>query len=1167
MTLRTSLVLAGDSKGAEAALANTERAMAAAATEAAQLKSAFAAADAATSRLARAQATARAEAERLKAAHAAGELSIEQYNRGILETRTALSLVSAAHSKTVADLRTSQAAFDAAANGAKNNVVSLRGAQAGYVNLGRQVQDVAVQLQSGTNLGTIVAQQGGQIADAVAMMGGRFSGLAKFLAGPWGAAITVGAGLLINMASAFRDNTDAAAEAEKATEGFSKRLSDIANFFDLSTGAILRQNDALIENARLKRLDQVDEARARQRERGARIGRLVAESASDQYENRGSIADPMFVSAGRDLTIVNAIRKAGGDQKKINQELLALSRGKGETARIARQIFDERGQATFDAGEIKRLTLEEQSLRTGQLASELRTGGRVRPRSRPRSTGGASLAAFGDSAESRIARIKNEWAGLPTIVEKSNDAFLQLDKLTAEIARKGAKLVDGPQLIAQIEDVRKTIYEGLNKPYNDFMEKQRESAEIDKLLLQGRVDEAAALRVILGLKGQQKPLDEQQLKAILATVQGARQLSMVLRDQQAIIQENLNAVFGLRGALEDAFAGLAAGKGLNPGNVIKQIGDSYAKIAGRRITEALFGDALRMLEDKANGVSPVKVAGERLATELDKTGKAAESLTNAFLRAGGKIAPDATGGSGTSEAPVPGAAKVQTDGTLEVSAGKTENLLEKMLTELQQAGEIVRDSTRLLLDPLAELFNKTFGTQFFTGISQAVSGAMYGYATGGVPGGILGGLKELKGLPESLTKGLGKALGGAQTGTIVAGVANAVGIKLSKTGSQIGGAIGSFLPIPGGQIIGSIVGGLIGKLFGKTKTGGVSLGLVNGKAGVTGTGGNSASLKSQLTGSAGSINSAIGQIAQALGGDLGNFSVAIGKRKDEFRVSASGSVANTTAKKTGADIIYKGKDEAEAIQAALRNAIADGAVTGLSAAVQQALKSSPDIDAAIKEALKVQDVELLVGGIGAQIEKQLKDFEKQAAERLRIARQYGFDVVKLEERNAKDRIKLTDKLLDQQVGSLQALLDELSSGSLFEGSSVDRRNALLAQISTAKAAADAGEEGAADKLAKLLEDLNAVSKEAFGTTGGFAADRSTIQDVARDTIAKANQRIAEAQKVSDPALAETNAALDENNGQNAQIIAILQAFQAQLGSFSGVTGSASRALTELARNV
>lgn len=750
---------------------------------------------------------------------------------------------------------------------------------------------------------------------------------------------------------------------------------------------------------------------------------------------------------------------------------------------------------------------------------------------------------------------------------KANEAMRQLDDITSDIARRN--LIDGPKLVSEIGMARKAIEDSLNKPFNDFIEKQRESAEIDKLLLQGRVDEAAALRVIIGLKGQQKPLDEQQLKAILASVRGARQLSMVLRDQQAIIQENLNAVYDLRGELEDSFAGLASGKGLNLGNVIKQIGDSYARIAGKRITEALFGDALRILEDKANGVSPVRAAGERMATELQKSEIAIRDWTNVVAQSlaviSGKPASVESAAS-ISEAPVSGAAKVEADGSLSVSGAKTVSLLEKMLTELQQAGEVVRDSTRLLLDPLAELFDKTFGTQFFSQLSQAVSGAMYGYATGGVPGGILGGLKDLKGLPESLSKGLGKALGGAQTGTIVAGVANAVGIKLSKTGSQIGGAIGSFLPIPGGQIIGSVVGGLIGKLFGKTKTGGVSLGLANGKASVTGTAGNSASLKSQLTGSAGSINSALGQIAQALGGDLGNFSVAIGKRKDEFRVSASGNIGNTTAKKTGADIIYKGKDEAAAIQAALQNAIADGAVKGLSAAVQKALKSSSDIDAAIKEALKVQDTELFIGGIAAQIEKQLKDFEKQAAERLRIARQYGFDVVKLEERNAKDRLKLTEKLLDQQVGSLQALLDEMASGALFEGSAVDRRSALLGQISTAKAAADAGEEGAADKLAKLLEDLNAVSKDAFGTTGGFASDRSTIQDVARDTIAKANQRIADAQKASDPALVETNATLDEISGQNAQIIAILQSAQAQLGAFGSVTGMSSRALSEIARN-
>ena len=127
----------------------------------------------------------------------------------------------------------------------------------------------------------------------------------------------------------------------------------------------------------------------------------------------------------------------------------------------------------------------------------------------------------------------------------------------------------------------------------------------------------------------------------------------------------------------------------------------------------------------------------------------------------------------------------------------------------------------------------------------------------------------------------------------------------------------------------------------------------------------------------------------------------------------------------------------------------------------------------------------------------------------------------------------------------------MTSGSLFEGSAVDQRTALLEQIAQVRDAAAKGEEGAADKLATLLEQLNSVSKDAYGTTGGFAGDRELILDAARDTITKANQRVAEAQaqaaKASDPALTETNAALDENNDQNAKIIAQLTESNKLLG--------------------
>lgn len=1157
MTLKTSLVLAGDSSGAEAALANAERAMAGAAKEAQQLKSSFESVDASVARLASAQGVAAAETARLKAALATGKISAEQYNRELLETKTALSLVSSAHAKSVADLKASQAAFDAAASGARNNVTSLRQAQAGYTNLGRQVQDVAVQLQSGTNIGTIVAQQGGQIADAVSQMGGRFAGLATFLSGPWGAAITVGVGVLINMVTALGRTDDAAEKVKLATSAVGDAQSILGRVMDLTTGKINTQSSALLGLAKA----QLALAAIQAQTRAAEARRGVQAIQDRPVEVNGGLGGGFSLSR-RPMDARDAISRSVLDGSLKSD--VALDRL--ENLRRIGALTDEQFAAA--ATSVANLGVELENLKVFGDAKALLagTGGRglLKPeKTKPnrKSDGGAGARAeFAEDAASKIANIRDQFSDMPTAVEKANKAMRQLDDIASDIERR--KLVDGDKLAAEIGTAKKAIEDSLNKPFNDYMEQQRASAEIDKLLLQGREDEAEALRIVLQLQAKQGPLSKQQLEAVLATVQAHRQVNMVLRDQQALIQVNLDAVYDLRGALEESFGSLASGKGFSIDNIVKSIGDSYAKIAGKRIVENLFGKALRDLEEQASGVKSVRTAGEQIEASFKKAGSAADALATAFLAAGGKI-------SGAS--PVAGGSAAQSDGAattedIVVEGRKQTGLIERMVTELQQSGEIVRDSVTALLDPVLAELNQIFGTRFFSELSSAISGAMYGYATGGIPGGILGGLKEIKGLPESLSKGLGKALGGAQTGTVVSGIANAVGIKLSKTGSQIGGAIGSVIPGVG-PVIGSIVGGILGKLFGKTKTGGVSLGLVDGKTAVTGTGGNSASYKQQLTTAGGSINNALNTIAQALGGELGNYSVAIGKRKDEFRVSASGSVAATTAKKTGADIIYKGKDEAEAIQAALRNAIADGAVQGLSAAVQRALKSSSDVDAAIKEALKVQEVEILIGGLGAQIAKQLSDFERQAAERVRIAQKYGFDLVKLEERNAKDRLKLTEKLLADQVGSLQNLIDELTSGALFEGSAVDKRNVLLGKISTAKAAADAGEEGAADKLAKLLEELNAVSKEAFGTTGGFASDRGTILDAARDTIAKANQRITDAQKASDPALAETNAALDENNGQNAQIIAILAAVQAQLGAFSTVGGGDSRALTALARNL
>ena len=412
--------------------------------------------------------------------------------------------------------------------------------------------------------------------------------------------------------------------------------------------------------------------------------------------------------------------------------------------------------------------------------------------------------------------------------------------------------------------------------------------------------------------------------------------------------------------------------------------------------------------------------------------------------------------------------------------------------------------------------------------------------------------------------GLGQTLRNAGLGTISGGIAG------SGTGGAIGGALGGYAAKellsgvlgsaagPLGAIAGGVLGGVIGGLFKKTQTGAANITSVDSAATISG---NNSGFKKAAGGAANSVQEGLASIAEQFGGGVGSFNVTIGQRHGDWRVRSG----------TGSLKVAKGAtefddDQAGAIAYAMQLAISQGAITGLSAAVQKAITSSTDLDQALAEALKVQEVETLVGGIGATLRNQFKDLDRQAAERVRIARQYGFDVIAIEKRNAEDRVKLTEQLLEEQVGSLQRLVTEMTSGSLYEGSAVDQRTALLGEIEKAKADLDAGKDGAADTLANLYSQLNSVSKDAFATTGQYAADRSMILDQARAAIAKSNEQIlAASTAASDPALTQTNQALDENNDQNAELIALVQNLPAAIRQALLQSGGTSLDLASLAR--
>ena len=405
---------------------------------------------------------------------------------------------------------------------------------------------------------------------------------------------------------------------------------------------------------------------------------------------------------------------------------------------------------------------------------------------------------------------------------------------------------------------------------------------------------------------------------------------------------------------------------------------------------------------------------------------------------------------------------------------------------------------RLLGDLVAEVFGERVGRIVGRYIVQAMEGAAFGQFGASLVLGRSGG-------------GVGSQIGGA--------IGNVAGQALSGTltslfGKTIGGMAG-----PLGAIAVGILGGVLEKAITPAKRGSATITSVDGEIS---TRGNSSSFRSQASSVAGDIQEALQQIAEQLGGGVGGFSVSIGIRDGKFRVDPTGQ-GRTKTKKGAVDF---GEDQAAAMSFAIADAILDGAVTGLSGAVQQALQSTTDINKALREALKVDELETLLAGTAGELNKVFKDLDRQHAERLRIARKYGFDVVKIEELNAKERAEAVEEILRNSVGQLQDLLDEMKFGDLFEGSIVDQREKLLVEIARAETDAKAGMEGAADRVADLRRRLLTLTRDNIGTAGPeYAADRASTISAAEEIIRLENERV----KAAQDAVLATNQKLDQGN--------------------------------------
>jgi hypothetical protein len=1181
MNMRTGLIITGDTDGAQKAVADLAAGMDRASTSA--------------EGLAQAERVAEAGSEGLEKGLRQALTTVGALENDVKGAQAALAGLSGGAGAAETQLGRMGAA-------GRTNVKSLGEQQLGARMLGQQFQDMAVMgSMAGDNLGNwlrVFTSQIGQVAYAVEQMGakGALGEAAAFMNTPWGAAATGAAIVLLPLIANLLQSGDNAEELEKrldgvtkASDAFGDAQSLLGKIMDLTTGKMKAQNLVLVESIKLqaqlnllKAQETIDAAAGKQKPTGDAAFDALPENDMRRLGGpRGDVMAGQQAAAQLDAPQVKALRDqlvrqlnndalakanpslyakvVGGQLSVINDQLDAMAvNGKvaGKSLIEVKTDFLE----LANAGVSKAANMEVISAATtGSVPDDLKKAGRAKKPKKPKSTAG--VEEFGRDAADRIASIAESFSDAPDAIQKADKAIRSLDDLIEDLGRKkppnftglivsaeaakhaveagliksiseafeapktladkasealrvydtlltaeAAKLKKGLVTAADfdaykklVEAGRAAITEGLNRPYQLFIESQQDALRIQELITRGHYAEAEALRQIIQLEKVMGPLDEAHRAAILASVQALQAEQRAADVLRAKRQKDLDALHSIKDAVDDASQAFVRG---DLGQFIKtpkKLLDAFLSLQGEKLFEKLFGDMFRDLEDEVNGTSVVKDASARMAEAVDAASKSIADLGAAAEHAtasmNGPAAPGVTAGLSGAGAAL---------GSLAGGGADAESAIVVVAKALKPQLDVFQRSISGAVEKFADIFTDP---------------------------------ENAKALGKTIGTYAGKGLEGAATGTMVAGLGNALGIKMSTTGSQIGGAIGKLTGLPGADIVGSIAGGLIGNLFTKPSYGTATISNTNDPASLKGRAGGEIA----AGGAADQVKSGLENIAKQLGGTLGNFATSIGTFDGKWRVSTtgfSGQLDSKTAKNQGLHDFGTNGEEA-AIAFAIQDAIADGAIKGLSPAIQKAIRKYTDVDKSLEEALKVADLEQLLGGLPAELASAFKDFESQAAERLRIAKEYGFDIVKTEEINAKQRAALTKQLLDEQVGSLQKLIDEMTSGSMFEGTLVDQRTALLASIEQTKADLDAGVDGAADKLADLLSQLNAVSKDVYGTTGGFAADRSEILDEARAAIAAANLKINQAQQQAagtDPALATTNAALDENNDQNAQMI-------------------------------
>ena len=1070
------------------------------------------------------------------AAAQAAAIEAEENARGLGQQSLALERLQAELNQTAG----AAARFRTASN---DNVVSLGQQRASAIQLGQQFQDFSVQVLSGQSAFVAFSQQAGQAGYAMSGLKGKAGEVGKFLTGPWGIAITVAVSALGVLGGKLLAAKDALDEVKLASDGLAQAQSALGGIFDLTTGKLKSQNEMLRINARLTAINLKSEA-LQQRESSEKVF---------SYGGRASIGAALVASATGQADLITAALNKGSPQYDLIRRLRAGAIT-GEAAIQQADKLDFSGLKVTKTEFLQAITDSASSKLKDEMASAITSSldsGKLDPslkreakdKAKKPSTAG-DIAAL--NAAGRIRDIRDGFNDIPPAVARANDAIAELDELIAKLRLK--KPPGFERLIADAEAAKPVILDSINKPFDDYVKSQRESLQVAGLLARGRDVEADAMQDILRLERQMGPLTDDRRATVMRIAEQQERAARAIEDQRRVMGIYVQAAHDFQNTFEDFLFDLESRPGKAVKGLFGTILTDFRSLQNRLLSEKLFGGLDRQIQDMLSGRTGVQKGNDFLASQTRKAGGALGDFVTALTDATFALrSPSSSGGALGSSILSTGPLKVDlSDAMADVSADIADGLKKYGFGPETDTKEIVVNAPQTIAanDNLIGALHKNTDVA----ISAKDAYNLFGSHLGGEVSSLLKLSPKLTKAVSDLGGNLGTMMQGAATGQFVNSLASpllgALGLKSSKTGAQIGGAIGSVVPIPGGEIIGSVLGSVVGGLFKKTKQASSTLSISDGQALALQATGRGSNEKAQANALAGSVASGLNQIADQLGAKLtGVASVSIGYRpghKDPaYRVDTTGQ-----GHLTGVQAF---DTEQQAVQYAISDALKDGVLTGISQASRNILAAGKDLQTSIEKAVSIEQIPKLlqqrldpIGFATDQVNEKyakLIDTLKEggaSAEQFAQAQQ----LYNLEMADAKNSTASASQTLKDFIDSLKVGSNSPYSLRDQEGTAKAALQPFLDQI----AAGQSIDQGKYQDAAQAFLD---IERELYGSTDKFFAALDSVQAATTQAITAIDNAAPIVTPTTDP-FAEATASATQQTANSTQTIAEILAQQSQL---------------------